>query len=347
MRSTSRPAPEMPKAFSAGALLRDGVVVVHDEGALKFILQNSFQFKPVLKEDLSLITELKQGIGAEALRALWAARPRARRILEALLRKDVLVPFSEACASPAELERQNLWLRQFGVDAESVRARMSRLIVGILGCGGTGAVVVEHLAAMGIRRYVLIDFDRVEKSNFNRQFPYQKTDLGRLKSEALREYILARIPDAEVALETNRVDGVAAIEGIIAGHGLTDLFACADQPAGYISQWCALAAARTDCPCVCGSVGLLEGTIGPLLTTSDAKERYAAAMGKAGALAQKALLPPVMGASLAPVNTIVAAGMVLDWWLWRTGTGMAPSLECTTEWDARTGQRRMRERWDA
>lgn len=40
----------------------------------------------------------------------------------------------------------------------------------IVGMGGIGQVVVEHLAAAGVRHFTLIDGDRVERSNVNRQF---------------------------------------------------------------------------------------------------------------------------------------------------------------------------------
>lgn len=76
--------------------------------------------------------------------------------------------------------------------------------VAVCGLGGLGSNVAVALARAGVGRLHLIDFDRVEPSNLNRQ-QYILAQIGRPKAEALREYIAAVNPFCEVAAEAVRV----------------------------------------------------------------------------------------------------------------------------------------------
>lgn len=58
--------------------------------------------------------------------------------------------------------------------------------IGIAGCGGIGSNVAMFLVRAGIDNFKLVDFDKIEKSNLNRQF-YFKEQIGRFKSEVLKE----------------------------------------------------------------------------------------------------------------------------------------------------------------
>ena len=63
---------------------------------------------------------------------------------------------------PPELDRQ---LRAFGASSFQTFANLR---VAIVGCGGTGSAVAMLLARIGIRNFVLIDKDYVDKTNVNR-----------------------------------------------------------------------------------------------------------------------------------------------------------------------------------
>ncbi|MEG0071001.1 MAG: sulfur carrier protein ThiS adenylyltransferase ThiF [Raoultibacter sp.] len=61
--------------------------------------------------------------------------------------------------------------------------------VGIAGLGGIGSHIAIQLARCGVGSLHLVDFDRVDAGNLNRQH-YFSAHEGRLKTEALREQIL-------------------------------------------------------------------------------------------------------------------------------------------------------------
>ena len=65
----------------------------------------------------------------------------------------------------------------------------------VIGAGALGQAVLENLALMGFRRFVIIDFDHVEASNLSRSTLFRKEDIGKPKAEVaakrLREIALA------------------------------------------------------------------------------------------------------------------------------------------------------------
>ncbi|OQA29264.1 MAG: tRNA threonylcarbamoyladenosine dehydratase [Verrucomicrobia bacterium ADurb.Bin345] len=74
--------------------------------------------------------------------------------------------------------------------------------VTVVGLGAVGSYAVETLARAGIGHFRLVDFDRVQPSNINRQLLALESTLGRSKVELARERVLGINPLCEVeALE--------------------------------------------------------------------------------------------------------------------------------------------------
>ncbi|HJP35243.1 MAG TPA: ThiF family adenylyltransferase, partial [Gammaproteobacteria bacterium] len=70
----------------------------------------------------------------------------------------------------------------------------------VFGLGGLGSPVAMYLAAAGVGRLVLIDFDVVEMSNLQRQIIHQTDDLKRPKVDSARDCLRALNPG--VTIET-------------------------------------------------------------------------------------------------------------------------------------------------
>lgn len=62
----------------------------------------------------------------------------------------------------------------------------------IVGCGGIGSLVCMQLAGAGIKNLTVVDPDAIEDSNLNRQFFWERKDLGRNKVDVLREVVQDR-----------------------------------------------------------------------------------------------------------------------------------------------------------
>lgn len=81
---------------------------------------------------------------------------------------------------------------------------LSRYRIGIAGCGGIGSNVAVMLARSGIAHLVLVDYDRVEPGNLNRQF-FFADQVGQSKVRAL-ECNLRRInPKLQICAHPTRV----------------------------------------------------------------------------------------------------------------------------------------------
>ena len=70
--------------------------------------------------------------------------------------------------------------------------------VAIYGIGGVGSYVCEALARAGIGRFLLVDFDRIDITNLNRQIHATYKTVGEYKVDAMKERILEINPDAQV-----------------------------------------------------------------------------------------------------------------------------------------------------
>ncbi len=80
---------------------------------------------------------------------------------------------------------------------KAVQEKIRHAAVAVCGLGGLGSHIAISLARCGIGRLHLIDFDRVDLTNLNRQ-QYGIEQLGRPKPEALREELLAFHPYLDI-----------------------------------------------------------------------------------------------------------------------------------------------------
>lgn len=76
--------------------------------------------------------------------------------------------------------------------------KLSNTKVAIFGLGGVGSFVCEGLARSGIGNFVLVDFDKVDESNINRQLIATVDTIGEYKVDLMKERILKINPDANV-----------------------------------------------------------------------------------------------------------------------------------------------------
>ncbi len=109
--------------------------------------------------------------------------------------------------------------------------------VGIAGCGGLGSNAAVALTRAGVGRLILVDHDRVESSNLNRQHYFQ-SDIGKAKVEALGRHLKAINP--AIALELHDIElKPDEAEKIFAGADiLIEAFDRAENKRWLIETWC-------------------------------------------------------------------------------------------------------------
>lgn len=106
--------------------------------------------------------------------------------------------------SDEELGRyaRHIVLREIG---GSGQLRLKGASVAVVGCGGIGSPAIQYLAAAGIGRLILIDDDRVESSNLQRQTIFGSGDIGATKVAAAGAAVRRINPLAQVVARALRI----------------------------------------------------------------------------------------------------------------------------------------------
>lgn len=79
-------------------------------------------------------------------------------------------------------------------------------VILVAGIGGVGGTALEALARSGFTKFILIDFDKVDESNLNRQILFLRKDIGKDKVDVAKEKLLEINPDIEVKLIKEKID---------------------------------------------------------------------------------------------------------------------------------------------
>lgn len=126
----------------------------------------------------------------------------------------------------------------------------------IIGTGGLGSPIALYLAAAGIGRIGLVDFDVVDSTNLHRQVIHGTSSVGKLKVESARQRLEDLNPSIQVDIYNQSFTSANARE-IAAPYDLI-LDGSDNFPTRYlINDLCVL----TGKPDVCGSVYRFEGQI--------------------------------------------------------------------------------------
>lgn len=91
------------------------------------------------------------------------------------------------------------------------QARLLEARVLVVGAGGLGSPLLLYLAAAGVGRLGIVDDDRVDLSNLQRQVIHDTTGLGRLKAESAATRIHALNPDVVTEIYTERLTAANAL----------------------------------------------------------------------------------------------------------------------------------------
>ena len=108
--------------------------------------------------------------------------------------------------------------------------------VAVFGLGGVGSFVCEGLARSGVGNFILVDFDKTDESNINRQLIATTKTVGRYKVDLMKERILEINPDAKV--ETYREFYLADSEIDIITEDLSYAVDCVDTIMAKIAIIC-------------------------------------------------------------------------------------------------------------
>jgi molybdopterin/thiamine biosynthesis adenylyltransferase len=181
---------------------------------------------------------------------------------EALTQLDEAGVIEDATATTTldayKLER---WKRNLGffetyADLSTNKYTMQeRLIdrrVGMMGCGGVGSHVSLDLLGLGVGDLKVLDCDKVELSNLNRQILYKESDIGERKVELavnrLREYH----PTAVITGVDKLLSSADDVYDFVSDRDF--VFSLIDRPKMHIANWVNEACVRAGVPLIGGGV---------------------------------------------------------------------------------------------
>ena len=144
-------------------------------------------------------TRLEDGDVLEVIPALSGGNERPDGLTdERPFRREELVRYS-----------RHLLLPEVGAVGQR-RLRAGKVV--LVGAGGLGSPAALYLAAAGVGEIGLVDFDRVDASNLQRQVLYTEADVGRIKPEAARDRLRAMNPGIHVSIHPDRLTAENALE---------------------------------------------------------------------------------------------------------------------------------------
>lgn len=185
-----------------------------------------------------------------------------------LLELEVVEDAADDELVPApERERLDRQLRCFsdapgaGLTPSECQARLREAKVAVLGVGGLGGSSALALASCGVGELRLVDGDRVEASNLNRQTLYTVADIGLLKVEAAARALRSFHPEIRVTATARRLESEAELADFVAGVDV--VVDTADWPAFEFERWCNAACFAADIPFITMSHFSWVARVGP------------------------------------------------------------------------------------
>lgn len=190
----------------------------------------------------------------------------------------------------------------------------------ILGVGGVGSIVLQHLVAFGLTNFVLVDCDKVEKSNLNRQFAYELRDVGKRKVDAAASFVASRVSDATVTTHDVRIDSIDSLEALKLSF-VDCIVHCLDTPRQTIDDIVYGFGATRNISVVGAGVGVYEGYWGPFIDPAEgcSFETWKLAHGSAHSGPPNECTARPTPWSFGPTNSLISVKLAHDVIEWLTG----------------------------
>ncbi|WP_299015113.1 molybdopterin-synthase adenylyltransferase MoeB [uncultured Photobacterium sp.] len=201
----------------------------------------------------------------------------------------------------AEMLRYNrqIILKQFDFDGQEALKASSMLI---LGAGGLGCASTQYLAAAGTGKLTLVDDDKVEVSNLQRQVLHNDNTVGMLKVESAKQALTMINPNTQVETVAKRLTDDELLP-LIEQHTL--VLDCSDnvETRNQLNRLCY----QTKTPLISGAAIRMEGQIS-VYTYQDNEPCYQCL----SALFGQQALTCVEAGIMSPVVGIVGAVQAME-----------------------------------
>lgn len=271
----------------------DNLILVNQE-ALKITAEFNFPKLLDLLQDGFTNQQLEKNIGLD----------NAKKLYKTLNNKKMLIKDWDNQSINSITENQLYYFEQFDINPNFAQKCLERASVAILGLGGFGGAILQHLVSAGVKKFMLVDYDTVSITNLNRQYTYTRDSLERLKTKECIRYVKSIQPDADIQVSNKKIKNFNDLN--VFSNFKADLFVNAADTPREITCWTSQYASEQQIPFITGGVGIEDFFWGPFLT----KESYHIGLQEYFNIKRKILSPydrnPVKG-SIGSTNAMAAA----------------------------------------
>lgn len=204
--------------------------------------------------------------------------------------------------SDAEMLRYNrqIILKAFDFEGQEALKQSSILI---LGAGGLGCASSQYLATAGIGKLTLIDDDKVELSNLQRQVLHHDADIGKLKVESAAQALKELNPEIEIVTVAKRLNDEALLS-LVQDHDLVLDASDNVDTRNQLNRLCY----QTKTPLVSGAAIRMEGQVSVFTYQDESEPCYQCLSALFGSNALSCVEAGVM----APVVGIIGAVQAME-----------------------------------
>lgn len=199
------------------------------------------------------------------------------------------------------------YARNLGAIIPQEQEKLKKSRVCVIGCGGLGGYLAEFLGRMGVGHITAVDPDLFEATNLNRQLLSREDNLGKSKSEAVKERMVQVNPSVQVMAVKAYLTADNAAQ-LIAGHDLV-LDGLDNIPTRLILQ---RVCREQNIPLIHGAVEGWFGQVSTVLPGDDTLSRLYPGFEESGSLGSRG--PSVLSFAagmVASVQTAEAAKLLL------------------------------------
>jgi len=222
---------------------------------------------------------------------------------------------------------RHMVLPEFGAAGQEKLAHATALLVGL---GGLGSPAALYLAAAGVGRLLLNDFDRVDLSNLQRQVLYTEADVGTAKTIAAAAALAAINPGCRLEALDGRLDAESLAAAVSRADVVLD---GSDNFGTRFAVNAACVAAKT--PLVSGAAIRYEGQLAVFDSRDPSSPCYACLYEESSEELENCRQNGV----LAPLTGVIGSLMAVEAIKLITGVGK-PLLGCLLRFDALSGELR-------
>jgi bacteriocin biosynthesis cyclodehydratase domain-containing protein len=227
-----------------------------------------------------------------------------------------------------------------GQTPSETQRKLAEARVAVLGAGGLGSWSALALSCCGIGEMRLVDFDRVEMSNLNRQVLYAEAEIGKPKAQLAAKRLRAFNGSMRVDVLEQRLDSEDAVAAAIEGYDL--VVDAVDWPAHEIEVWVNSACFAAGIPYIAMSHFPPVARVGPFYipgrtgcyACQEIAFRREYPLYDLAVEQQRA--KPSPAATLGPACALIGSHVALDAMHFITGLAEPSTLGASTLYDLRT-----------